>query len=34
MQDCCVPSCSWAGKVQADGNYPRVDRCNYDGYPM
>lgn len=31
MQDCCVPSCSWGGKVDTVAGYGRVDRCTRDG---
>lgn len=34
MQDCAVPSCSWAGKVDADPMYKRVDRCDRGGRVM
>lgn len=34
MQDCCVPSCSWPGKVQTTPDYPRVDRCDREGRPI
>lgn len=31
MQDCCVPSCAWGGKVTTTPGYDRVDRCSRDG---
>lgn len=31
MQDCCVPSCAWGGKVSTTSGYDRVDRCSRDG---
>lgn len=31
MQDCCVPSCSWEGKVDTVPGYGRVDRCYANG---
>ncbi len=31
MQDCCVPSCSWGGKVATTPGFNRVDRCFADG---
>ncbi len=36
MQDCCVPSCAWPGKVPggADPAFFRVDRCLRDGSPV
>ncbi len=34
MSDGCVSSCSWGGKVNADPQYKRVDRCSRDGVPM
>lgn len=30
MHDGCVPSCAWPGKVDADPQYSRVDRCDRD----
>lgn len=31
MQDCCVPSCAWGGKVATVQGFDRVDRCFADG---
>lgn len=31
MQDGCVPSCSWGGKVATREGYGRVDRCDRNG---
>jgi hypothetical protein len=31
MQDCCVPSCSWDGKVDSSPGFNRVDRCFANG---
>lgn len=31
MMDCCVPSCAWAGKVDADPEFPCVYQCDGDG---
>lgn len=34
MFDGCVPSCAWAGKVEVDPHYQRVDRCDHMGIPI
>lgn len=31
MQDCCVPSCAWGGKVRTAPGFDRVDRCFANG---
>lgn len=34
MQDCCKPSCSWTMKGDPDPEWPKVDTCMQNGYPI